>query len=85
MRKSSFKTKLNGEVKNMFIGRFERLNEDFRYVTNWIGLGELELPHDTWGSGGSADYREWYNDETTEMVGELYKSDVEYFGYKFGE
>ena len=78
-----FKTKLNGDVENIFIGRFEQLNKDFRQVTDWIGLGELELPHDTWGSGGSVDYREWYDDETIEKVGELYKSDVEYFGYEF--
>lgn len=78
-----FKTKLNGEVENIFIGRFERLGEDFRHITDWIGLDELELPHDTWGSGGSVDYREWYDGDTMEMVGELYKSDAEYFGYEF--
>jgi len=78
-----FKTKLKGEVENIFIGRFEQLNEDFNRVTRRIGLGELELSHDTWGSGGSVDYREWYDDETIEMVGELYKSDVEYFGYEY--
>ena len=80
-----FNTKLKGEAKNVFIGRFERLNEDFEYITKWIGLGELELPHVDWGSGASVDYREWYDDNTMEMVGELYKSDIEHFGYEFGE
>lgn len=78
-----FKTKLNGEVKNIFIGRFEQVSEDFRQVTDWIGLGQLKLSHETWGSCGTVDYIRWYDDETIEKVGELYKSDVEYFGYEF--
>jgi len=83
--KKYFRVRLKGEVENIFIGRFEQLNEDFNYITNLIGLGNLELPQRDWGSEGKVDYKEWYVDETREIVAETYKKDIEMFGYEFGE
>jgi len=66
-----------------FVGRFERLNEDFRRVSERIGL-EAGLAH----VGGSRSrnlhsYRDFYDDKLARMVGERYREDADLFGYSF--
>jgi len=63
-----------------FIGRFENLEADYRKVSDHLGLPYL-LMHEN--PSEHAHYRDYYDDETREMVAEHYKSDIEAFGYTF--
>ena len=65
-----------------FVGRYERLQEDFRYVTERLRLGGLRLPHKR-RSTGRGDYRSMYDDALAEQVGQVYAADVSAFGYAF--
>ena len=67
-----------------FIGRFENLLEDWKHVSNIIGAPS-ELGHYRKNSceGCSSNYKDYYDDDTINMVGELYKQDIEYFNYSF--
>jgi len=62
-----------------FIGRFENLQDDWRYVAEKVGLPS-DLPvmrkteHDH--------YREYHNSETEEVVYNLYKEVIDYLGYE---
>lgn len=68
-----------------FIGRFENYAEDFEKVKEILGLdASLVLPQLN-ASKKRQPYQEMYNDETRKLVGEMYKQDIEYFNYKFGE
>jgi hypothetical protein len=64
-----------------FIGRFERLQEDFDYVCQYLGLPKSTLPrinrtnHDH--------YSTYFTNETREYVENIYKEDLERFGYAF--
>ena len=70
-----------------FIGRFENLKEDFAHVAKSIGLENTELPHaqHKGHKSGGLHYSEYYTEKTKDNVRELYKKDIDYFGYEFEE
>lgn len=65
-----------------FIGRLEAFNADFAIVLRRLGLS----PHSddrVNGSPGRSGYRDYYDDETARLVGEIYERDIRAFGYVF--
>jgi len=67
-----------------FIGRFENLKEDFTKVCEKIGLKDkLKCINGNIKSRKHKHYSEYYNEETKQMVYEMYKWDIETFDYKF--
>lgn len=65
-----------------FIGRFERYEEGFNHVMTVLGLPDLQLPHNN-QSVRERDYRQYYDDETAEIVAVRYAADLAAFGYSF--
>jgi hypothetical protein len=65
-------------------GRFERFDEEVRSFLGRVGLGHAgrEIPHRNRSSRGDH-YSVHYTDETREIVGELYRDDLEQWGYTF--
>lgn len=72
-----------GKICVDFLGRFERLAEDFRFVQERIGLPRNDLP---WlqKARNAARYTDFYNKETRQIAGERFRRDIEMFGYEFG-
>ena len=67
-----------------FIGKFENLKEDWRFVCNSIGMNEKKLNnHRHYKSFNKNHYSRYYTDSTKQWVSERYKKDIERFGYKF--
>lgn len=63
-----------------FIGRFERLDSDFQEIQGKIKTN-LSLPH--LNSSKHKHYQYYFDDETTALIAELYKVDIELFQYNF--
>ena len=53
-----------------YIGRYESINEDFSNICEKIGIN-VELPVRN-SSKRKADYRTYYNEETVDLVKELF-------------
>jgi len=70
-----------GQIDMDFIGRFERLEEDFQKICSINNL-QLELPH-MLKSNPETDYRQAYDEEMTELVAEYSKEEIRYFDYSF--
>ncbi len=71
-----------GKIIVDFVGKFESLGDDFNQLKNNLNLSHLELPHITHKSKHN-NYREYYNDETSEIVKQRYHKDIEFFNYTF--
>lgn len=79
----TFVTTRKGEMAVDFVGRYERLSDDFRIVREKTGLPEIELPR-LQAAGKSAKYVSYYTPETRDKVSERFRRDIETFGYAFG-
>jgi chondroitin 4-sulfotransferase 11 len=70
----------NGKVFVDTIYRYENLENDFADMRNRIGI-QATLPKKN--TTKHKNYREYYTEETKKLVAELYKDDIEMFGYVF--
>jgi len=71
----------NGNMLADFIGKFERLEEDWAFVARKLGVSEV-LPHSR-ANPRPRHYTEYYNGKTRGIIGEKFKIDVERFDYRF--
>lgn len=74
---------LHGTIIVDFVGRYERLADDFATVCKTIGIEMPAMPHKRRAAGRRDDYRSYYDDGTAELVASHFKSDVDRFGYRF--
>ncbi len=63
-----------------YIGKMENIDEDFKQITQRIGINAT-LPHSN--KSKHKPYQDYYNDETRNLVAEHFKEDIELFGYTF--
>ena len=64
-----------------FICKFENLQYDFDKICLKLELDSRTLP--TVNSSVREGYASYYDDDLINMVGDLYKKDIEHFGYEF--
>lgn len=65
-----------------FVGRYERLADDYDAVRARLGIG---APLPVLNAGPPKDYRTFYTDETRRIVADVYREDVAMFGYAFDD
>lgn len=63
------------------VGRFERLQTSFSKWCKTIGLPNYKLPHVNRSAHRS--YKEYFNEQTIEVIRKNYRKDIELFKYKF--
>jgi len=80
---SDYLIDLHGGLVVDFIGRYERLAEDFAEACRHIGISRPHLPHERKAKDRKQDYRSYYNDKTAELVATQFARDIELFGYRF--
>lgn len=69
-----------GTIAIDFVARFETLHADFDQIREAIGT-KADLPHLNASSRKS--YKDYYSDETREIVARWYHEDIEVFAYTF--
>lgn len=72
----------DGKIIVDFVARFENLNSDFKKICQEIGanktlLHENKTEHER--------YANYYTDTSKNVVANIFKDEVDMFGYKFGE
>jgi hypothetical protein len=69
-----------GQVLVDFVGRFERLHDDFEEVCRQVGRTS-RLPH--LKRSVDKDYRKLYSPEAAGIVSSRFAADIDHFGYSF--
>lgn len=73
----------DGKLIVDYVGRFENLQEDLDVVCDKLGVPGRKLPHIN--KSEHKPYWEYYTDSQQRFVYGLYRQEIEYFGYEFGE
>ncbi len=76
-----FLTDKNDHIPVDFIGKFESLDQDFRFICHKIGIN-AKLIHKN-ASGKKKNFRDFYSTEMKNIVHEVYSTDIEKFKYTF--
>ena len=63
-----------------FIGKFENLTNDWKYVASKINANP-NLPHIN--KSNHKNYKDYYTEETKQIVAKIYEKDIKLFNYKF--
>ena len=73
-----------GKLLVDFVGRLENIGDDFAFIAKKIGIGKKKFPkvNVTKRRGG---YEDYYTEKSRKIVEDIYKEDIKFFGYKFGE
>jgi hypothetical protein len=68
-----------------FVGRFENLEQDLRHALNQVGFTlDKPLPRaKTTFRRGSAPYRDYYDEDTSAIVCDWYRREIELLDYAF--
>jgi hypothetical protein len=80
---SDYLVDLHGNVIVDFIGRYERLHEDFAQACERIGIATPTLPHRREAKDRGKDYRSYYDDGLAQLVATRFQRDIELFDYRF--
>ena len=73
----------SGNMLADFIGRFERLEQDWAIVADKLGITEKTLPL-TRENPRHRHYTEYYTERTRDLIAQKFRVDIEHFGYEFG-
>ncbi len=80
-RQTWFLESMDGSVRMDFVGRFERLEEDYERLRKRLGFGgELERRNVTPMAG--EDLADVYSERAARRIGRLYRRDIEELGYE---
>lgn len=74
----------NGNLLVDFVGRFERLHDDWRTIAGELALPQ-SLPHRNRNPAERRHYTEYYSERTRDVIGRKFRVDIDYFGYRFGD
>jgi len=76
---------LRGTMVVDFVGRYERLEDDFAEACRRIGIARPPLAHKRRAEDRDRDYRRYYSDETALLVARHFARDIDLLGYRFDE
>ncbi len=74
---------VRGAIAVDFVGRYERLAQDFAEVCARVGHPRVELPHVF--ATQRTRYPDYYDGGRRDLVARLYAADIAAFGYRFGD
>lgn len=72
-----------GEIAMDFIGRFERLQEDFSHICGVLQIEDSNLPKLI--GGDDSGYVQHYDSAMIDVIANRFRQEIAIFGFEFGE
>ena len=75
----------NDKIEIDYVGKFENIEQDFNNIAERIGIDERysDIPLKNVTNHNKEHYREYYTDETRQIIENKYAKDLEYWEYSF--
>ncbi len=73
---------IDGQPVVDYVGRFENLSQEFKTITDHLGL-DASLPH--LNKSSRSHYADYYDTASKEIIAKRFQNDIELFGYQFEE
>lgn len=83
MKQVDFIYDANGQSMVDNIIRFENIDQGFHSIIKHLGIPHTSLPHIN--KSKRKHYTKYYDQESIQIVADLYKEDIEAFNYNYGE
>lgn len=80
---SDYVVDLHGKLLVDFLGRNERLEEDFWHIVKTLNLPVNKLPGKRIAKNRDKDYRRYYNSASVDLVAQHFAKDIELFEYVY--
>lgn len=71
-----------GDIMVDYIGRFEALDEVMLKLSQELNIPYQSIPHKN-KSSRESDYRGYYDEETRQIIADMFAEEIALFGYKF--
>ncbi len=71
----------SGELLVDYLGRFERVEEDFKYICERVGLGHIHLPKKN--VSNTEPYQTFYSDFSRDLIADTFAEDIKFLNYRF--
>lgn len=79
---SQFICDSGGNVAVDYLGRFENFSLSYSEIRKRLDMGDQAPPHSN-KSDRQREYRSYYNDRQAQIVADVYRTDIDVFGYSF--
>jgi hypothetical protein len=70
-----------GKINLDYIGKFEKIEEVFQNISKNLSDATILFPHEK--NSKTVDYKNFYKNESIDLVTKHYKDDLKFFNYKF--
>lgn len=74
---------IDDQMQMDFVGRYERLQNDFQQITERLGLGRQTLDVASKNFGKKSDYGTLYGPKERKIVDALFEKEIDHFSYEF--
>ena len=73
----------NGNILLDFIGKFESMENDMKFICQTLGIQYKNIPLLNVNSAKEKDYKKYYDDNSKKLIEKYFEKDLDYFNYKF--
>jgi len=73
----------HGNIKIDYLARFEKFKDEFEYIMKTLDIAEYDFKSINVANFNKLDYKNFYDEESKELISNHYKIDIDMLNYEF--